>query len=114
MIKDIKRRKKRRGQTTLEYAILVIVIIGALITMQTYIKRALQGKFRESADQIGDAFSPGNTNVFIVSKSSSYTHEKNVHGAITTTLKADEISNTTTNIEIVNAQFEYWANPAYK
>jgi len=34
---------KKKGQNTAEYAIVIALVIGAAIAMQTYIKRALQG-----------------------------------------------------------------------
>lgn len=40
----------RKGQNTAEYAILIGVIVAAAIAMQTYIKRGLQGRVRESVD----------------------------------------------------------------
>jgi uncharacterized protein (UPF0333 family) len=46
----------RKGQSTLEYAILIACIVGALIVMQIYLKRAFQGKMAESTDQIGEQF----------------------------------------------------------
>ena len=52
---------KTKGQSTLEYAVLIIVIIAALIAMQVYLKRGIQGRMRESSDQIGEQFSPGYT-----------------------------------------------------
>ncbi|MFC1708476.1 hypothetical protein ACFL2J_00250 [Candidatus Omnitrophota bacterium] len=49
---------KHRGQSTLEYAILIVVVIMALIGIQAYLKRGIQGGMRGSADQIGDQFDP--------------------------------------------------------
>jgi len=46
---------QKRGQSTLEYAVLIVVIIGALLTIQTYIKRGVQGRLKSAADDIGDA-----------------------------------------------------------
>ena len=59
---------KMRGQSTLEYAILVVIIIGALLAIQTYLKRGVQGKLKSSADDIGDQYSPNNTNTLIKTK----------------------------------------------
>ncbi len=53
----------KKGQGTLEYAIIIAVIVAALIVMQNYVKRGMQGKLRESTDSIGDQFSPKNTSV---------------------------------------------------
>ena len=55
--------KRQKGQSTLEYAILIIIIIGALLSIQVYIKRGVQGRLKSATDDIGDQFSPGNTNV---------------------------------------------------
>jgi Flp pilus assembly pilin Flp len=45
------------GQSTAEYAVLLVAVTAALITMQTYIKRAVQGRFLYSVGQFtgGDA-----------------------------------------------------------
>lgn len=60
----------KRGQSTLEYAVLIVVIIAALVAMQVYLKRDIQGRMRESSDQIGEQFSPGYT----VSNRVTYTY----------------------------------------
>ncbi len=51
----------RRGQSTLEYVILIGFVVAALIAMGVYMKRGLQGRLRESTDQIGQQYSAGNT-----------------------------------------------------
>ena len=48
--------RKKRGQSILEYAILMGIVIAVIIAIQIYVKRAVQGKFKASADQIGDQF----------------------------------------------------------
>jgi len=53
--------KRTKGQSTLEYALIIAVIAGALLTMQIYVKRGVQGRLRSSADDIGEQFSAGNT-----------------------------------------------------
>lgn len=53
--------KQRKAQSTLEYAVIVAVVIGALLAMQTYIKRGVQGRLRSSTDNIGDQYSAGST-----------------------------------------------------
>jgi uncharacterized protein (UPF0333 family) len=59
-----KRLSKNKAQTTLEYAVLIGVIVAGLIAMQVYLKRGYQGKLRESADSMGEQFSPGQTTAF--------------------------------------------------
>lgn len=50
-----------RGQSTLEYVILVGFVVAALIAMGVYMKRGFQGRLRESTDQIGEQYSAQNT-----------------------------------------------------
>jgi hypothetical protein len=57
----MKRIIGKSGQSTLEYAILVLIVIVAFLAMQTYLKRGIQGRVRESTDNIGEAYSPGLT-----------------------------------------------------
>ncbi|OGX19787.1 MAG: hypothetical protein A3K83_07280 [Omnitrophica WOR_2 bacterium RBG_13_44_8b] len=54
-------KTNKRGQSTLEYAIIVVVVVGALIAMQWYIKGGYQGKLRQASDDMGRQFSPTNT-----------------------------------------------------
>ncbi len=58
-------KHKKRGQTTLEYAILLIIIIGVFVGMQNYFKRALQGRWKGHIDELGDQYDPrvADTNV---------------------------------------------------
>ena len=49
---------KQQGQSTLEYALLVAVIVAGLIGMQLYFKRGQMGRLRQAADDIGEQFAP--------------------------------------------------------
>ena len=51
----------RKGQSTMEFAILIAIVVGALLVMQIYLKRGIQGKLRSSADNIGEQYSAGCT-----------------------------------------------------
>ena len=53
--------KMRNAQSTLEYALILAVIVGALLTMQNYLKRSVQGQLQSKADDIGEQYSPGLT-----------------------------------------------------
>ncbi|MDD4907726.1 MAG: hypothetical protein PHJ00_01530 [Candidatus Omnitrophica bacterium] len=44
------RLRSNRGQNTAEYAIVIALIIGAAIAMQTYVKRGLQGRTKDATD----------------------------------------------------------------
>ena len=49
-------RRGIRAQSTLEYAMIIAVVVGGLIAMQIYMKRGVEGKLRESTDDIGYQF----------------------------------------------------------
>lgn len=42
--------KKSKGQSTAEYAIIIAVVIGAAVAMQTYVKRGLQARQKAGTD----------------------------------------------------------------
>ena len=102
--------KKIRGQSTMEYAILIIIIIGALLSIQVYIKRGVQGRLKSAADDIGEQFSPGNTNAFVVTNSFSNTKDTFNSGVTRSDLLQNETSDTTINTTIINVEQEYWGN----
>ena len=45
--------KNAKGTITLEYVIIITVVVAALVGMSIYMKRAICGKWREAADAIG-------------------------------------------------------------
>ena len=103
---------KVKGQSTLEYAVLVIIVIGALLTIQVYIKRGVQGKLKSSADDIGDQFSPGNTNAIKTTRVKSNTTETfggtGNQGVSVSSINSPEQTNTTEKSQITNVDQEYW------
>ena len=103
---------QRRGQSTLEYAVLIVVIIGALLTLQVYIKRGVQGRLKSAADDIGDQYSDGNTNEIRTTNRVSNTEETFQNGVSSSNLLSPETTNTTENSIIVNTQQEYWGSNA--
>lgn len=52
---------KREGQSVLEYAIVIGAVVIALLVMQAYVRRSLQGKFKVIADDLGQQYNPYNT-----------------------------------------------------
>lgn len=79
------------GQSTAEYAVLLAVIATALFSMQIYMKRGIQGRVKDLADQISATqYERGKTN------SSYFTNQS---GNTTSTYK-DSVTRTVTN-EIV-------------
>ena len=104
---------KKRGQSTLEYAVLVVVVVAALISIQVYVKRGIQGRMKSSADDIGDQFSPGNTNAIIAQKTHSDEKQRfgmDGQGVQRTELTNQELTNTVSKQVIIHNTKEYWGN----
>ncbi len=101
-----KRRKK--GQSAVEYAILIIIVIGALLSIQVYIKRGIQGRMKQATDDIGDQFSPGNTNVLRKVKTNSFVEQKNFAGEQSTVDLVNSTTTETLNSKILNVTQEFW------
>jgi hypothetical protein len=101
-------KKRQKGQSTLEYAILIIIIIGALLSIQVYIKRGVQGRLKSAADDIGTQFSPGNTNVVLITSTSSSSLETFEEGETGSELLGEETTTTLMNSYILNVEQEYW------
>ena len=56
---------KRSGQSMLEYSVLLVIFIAALLTMQVYIKRGIQGRWKSSVDDLGEQYDPATANGFV-------------------------------------------------
>ena len=78
-----------------------------------YIKRGLQGRLKSSTDDIGDQFSPGNTNYTKRVVTASNTAEQfgilGV-GVQSTVLNNREVTTTNATQNIINTTFEYYGN----
>lgn len=51
-MKRIKIRYSFFGQSTMEYALLLALVAAAIVSMQVYIKRGIQGRIKNLADEI--------------------------------------------------------------
>jgi cytoskeletal protein RodZ len=102
--------RRKKGQSTLEYAVLIIIIIGALLSIQVYIKRGIQGRLKSATDDIGDQFSPGNTNVVKTHSVVSTTAETFHDGTTSSTLTEAETTSDHMNSTIINAEREFWGS----
>ena len=83
--------KKNAGQSTVEYAVLAAVVVGALLAMQVYIKRGSMGKLRAAADQMGEQFTPlQTTSTFTTNSSVTKVDSVSPSGISTSTLNGPE------------------------
>ena len=107
----LKERKRLSAQSTLEYAVLIVLVAIALLATQVYVKRALQGRFRSTADDIGEQFSPGASNLSVTINSSSVTEEFSDRSGSRSKIQGEETTNRTTNLDILpfSSASEYWA-----
>lgn len=55
----LKGRQKKKAQSTLEYAILVTVVMAAVFFMREYLKRGYHGYEKKQTDQLGQQFASG-------------------------------------------------------
>ncbi|MCP3685697.1 MAG: hypothetical protein GY861_23875 [bacterium] len=107
-----KKFRKIKGQSTVEYAVLIAIVIAALISIQMYIKRGVQGRLKSAADDIGDQYSTGNTNYSRRVHTLGNSQEKFESGVQSTKIIGDgETTYTTITSEILNVDYEYMAKP---
>ena len=50
----------KKGQSAMEYAVLIAVVVLGLAAMNIYMKRSVQGRLRSVTDNIGQQYSAGN------------------------------------------------------
>lgn len=104
---------KKKGQSTLEYAVLITIIIAALLAMNQYIKRGIQGRLKSSTDDVGDQFSPGNTNFkkrVVVGSTTNDQFGINGIGQQRTLLTGAEVTRTNEFSNIMVYDREYYGN----
>jgi len=53
----------KKGQSILEYAVLLAIVISVLLIMQNMVKRGYQGGLKDSAEKMGEQYSPGGTTI---------------------------------------------------
>lgn len=52
-------RLNRKAQSTAEYVIVLGLIVAAVVAMQTYVKRGLQGRIRDAVDYVDNSNEAG-------------------------------------------------------
>ncbi|MFA6349799.1 MAG: hypothetical protein WCY12_02580 [Candidatus Omnitrophota bacterium] len=90
---------KKRGQSTLEYAIIIAVVVGALLAIQVYVKRGVQGRFKQAADDIGEQFSAGKGTYNTTAKSYTASNEMTTASQVAVDEGSELMTTTTTNVE---------------
>ena len=101
------RLREKRGQSTLEYALLLAVIVAGLIAMQVYLKRGYQGRLRQSTDDIGEQYSPGYTTGTTTTNSSSTTRDT-IANKVTRQDVFQQNQDSTATETVADQSQEYW------
>ena len=73
-------RRRIKGQSTLEYAMIIAVVVAAILAMQIYLRRGVQGKLRESIDSVGAQYSAGNVKSTVTIEQAGETKTKDTFG----------------------------------
>lgn len=81
---------KRKGQTILEYTVILIIILGVVIAMKDYVKRGIQGRWKSAADNFGDQYDPQTVNSSIM-----YATQVNAQSIVSVVNGSDNSSGTT-------------------
>jgi len=77
----------RKAQTVVEVGILLAIVVGALMAMQVYVKRGIQGKIASTVDgQLGDAAGTEGSSQF---EPPYYSSEGDSDSESNTTISAD-------------------------
>src|SRR3989338_5626462 len=67
------RMLKKKGQSTVEYALIFAVVVAGLLLMQNYMKRGYAGRLRSSADDVGSQYDPaGHSGNFSISENRTF------------------------------------------
>ncbi len=84
----------KTGQSTIQFAALMAIVVAGLLAMQIYAKRAFSGKLRAAADSIGEQYAPGQTTSTITLTTTSDTTTTSVPGTVTLTAAGGQPSAT--------------------
>jgi Flp pilus assembly pilin Flp len=84
--------RKRRGQTILEYTVILIIIMGVMVAMKDYVKRGIQGRWKSATDDFGDQYDPQ-----FVNSNITYATQVNAQSLVTVENGTDNSSGTTVN-----------------
>jgi len=53
--------KRKKGQTSLEYVIVFIILMAVFLSISNYFKRGMQGRWKASVDDLGEQYDPQKT-----------------------------------------------------
>lgn len=86
--------RNKKGQSLIEYSLILGAIIVGILFMQLYVRRAIEGRMRSSADDIGDPYSSAATMNVTTNRESQISEVTNATGGTTTTYNYDRQTRT--------------------
>ncbi|MCG2713864.1 MAG: hypothetical protein L6308_03335 [Candidatus Omnitrophica bacterium] len=81
--------KNRKAQNTMEYALLIAVVIGVFSAMQLYLRRGMQARLKSGSDNITEAVLSG-SNVTVFGNETQYEPYYMVQGSSNFTTTSSE------------------------
>ncbi len=54
--------RRNRAQSLLEFTVLIIILMAAFLSMASYMKRGIQGRWKGAIDDLSDQYDPQQTN----------------------------------------------------
>ncbi len=88
---------KRKAQSTVEYAMIIAVVVGGLLLMQHYVRRGLAGRYKSSTDDLGEQFDPSVYTASLNISQNSNVTQTMINGTSKTSHRADQTSSRTGN-----------------
>ncbi len=85
-------RVSSKGQSIFEYAMILAIVVAGLMSMQIYMKRAVEGRLRASMDDVGELYSPGKTTSLFVTEQIGETKERETFGLAAGKIRKDGVS----------------------
>jgi len=86
---------KRKGQSTLEYALIISVIVAGLLLMQHYVKRGYSGRLKSASDEMGEQYDPNAITSNYTINQSSNVEQTVMNGVSTTNHLGNQVSTKT-------------------
>ena len=91
---------KRKGQSTVEYALIIAVVVAGLLLMQHYVRRGYAGRLKQASDDMGEQYDPTaySGNFFV--NQHSRTNQIVESGVSSTNHVEDQVSSRTGNEDV--------------
>lgn len=99
---------RKKGQSAIEYAVMFVAIVVALLVMQTWIKRAMQGRLRSTGDDIGEQFGDMTSYNYTTNRHTLTTEDTTVANKYLLTYNTDRTVKTGSEA-VPNADKETWS-----